>query len=155
GGNFVSNSNSTLQIQIKPGGTTPGVNNDLLVVHGNATLSGGQVRVEPDTSSTGSYTLHTPYTFLQYTGTRGGTFAGISVDSLFLDADLIYNPQSVAFELIRSATAYSNVAITINQKGVAGYLDAHAASATGDFAAVLDQINTLSAPAARTAFQEM
>ena len=66
-GNLTSNQGSETQIEFNSQGTNPGINNDLLVVHGNANLNGGTVQI---ITTPGSYSAKTKYTFLTYTGTR-------------------------------------------------------------------------------------
>jgi len=152
GGVFTSNNGSTTQIQINSGGNTPGTNNDLLTVGGNINLD-GDVIVQ---TTGGVYTVGTAYTFITYGGVRSGTFDGATTNSAFLGADIDYSvPNQVRLILTRNATAYSGVAQTFNQQQVAGYLDANSAGATGDFGTVLDNINSLSAAGARSAFDQL
>ena len=151
-GNFTSNQGSAAQIEINNGGTTPGVNNDLLAVNGNAIIQGGTVDVM---AAPGSYSPATKYTFLTYTGTRTGTFDGV-VDNLpLMTAELEYGNGFVQFELFRDATHYAALAQTFNQFQVATYLDIISPTATGDVAFVLDQLNMQTAAGARRAFQQM
>ncbi len=151
-GNLTSNQGSETQIEFNSQGTNPGINNDLLVVHGNANLNGGTVQI---IAAPGSYSAKTKYTFLTYTGTRTGEFDGI-VDNLpLMTAELLYANGSVQFELFRNSTDYAALARTFNQFQVATYLDTINPSATGDLAFVLDQLNLQTAAGARSAFQQM
>lgn len=154
GGNFTANAGSTTQIEINNGGTTPGVNNDAIVVAGNVTLNGGNVVVQ---TTGGSYTAGTSYTFLQYGGNRVGTFSGITTNSAFLGAELVYDDlgKAIAFMLIGNGMSYQSVAQTSNQSAVGGYLDANRNGATGDFAAFLNELDMLDAASARTALNQI
>ncbi len=149
-GNFTSNPGSTTSIEINNAGNVPGVNNDLLKVNGNLVINGGNVVV---LGNSGIFTAGTRYTFIQYSGTRTGAFDGITTNMTFYGANLVYDNGIVAFDLFRNATTYGSVAQTLNQYGVANYLDQHSQMATGSFATLLDQINQLSPAAARNAFQ--
>ena len=152
GGVFTSNNGSTTQIQINSGGNTPGTNNDIITVGGNINLD-GNVFVQ---TTGGVYNVGTAYTFITYGGTRTGTFDGATTNSAFLGADIDYSvANQVRLILTRNATNYADVAQTYNQQQVAGYLDANSAGATGDFATVLDNINSLSAAGARSAFDQL
>jgi uncharacterized protein with beta-barrel porin domain len=150
-GNLATNTGSGVQVRINNGGTTPGQNNDLIAVNGNANL-GGSVYV---TASSGSYSAGTTYTFLTYTGNRTGTFDGIFDNLPLMDLELIYGNGVVQFELFRNSTDYAALARTSNQLQIATYLDSHSQLATGDFAAVLDALNVQTADGARSAFNQM
>ena len=63
-----------MQVQINNAGSTPGVNNDLTVVNGTATLNGATVDVQP---ASGTYTPGTRYIFLEAT-TLNGTYSSIT-----------------------------------------------------------------------------
>lgn len=154
-GTFTSDAASITQIEINNTGTTPGVNNDLITVTGNAVLNGGTVSVVTSTSV--GFTAGSRYTFLQASNSLTGTFSGISTNTPFLDATLEYDyvNRFAAFVLSRNATNYDAVAQTYNQAQVGAYLDTISQSATGDLADVLDQVNTLSASQARTAYDQM
>lgn len=154
GGNYTSNAGSSTQIQINSAGTTPGTNNDLLNVTGDVTLNGGNVLVQ---TTGGVYNVGTTYTFVQYGGNRTGTYDGATTNSAFLGADIVYDDalNTISFTLSRNATNYASVAQTFNQQQVGGYLDANSAGATGDFANVLDNINTLDPTAARFAYDDL
>jgi autotransporter-associated beta strand protein len=152
-GNYTTSSGSVQRIEIAPGGNTPGVHNDVIVVNGNVTLSGGTVSVVSPTS--GGFGGGTKYTFLQHTGTRSGTFDGISTNSAFLNATLVYDPNAVAFVIARNATMLRDVAQTFNQRQVATYLDQNNLMAQGDIVDVLDQILGLNAAGARSAFDQL
>jgi uncharacterized protein with beta-barrel porin domain len=153
GGNFTSNVNSTTQIQINSAGNTPGVNNDLIAVAGNANILGGDIFVQ---LSGGVFTTGTPYTFLTYGTLSGPGFEDVTTNSAFLSAEVDDTvPGQLRLILTRNPTTYASVADTFNQSQVGGYLDANSAGATGDFANVLDNINTLDPTAARFAYDDL
>jgi len=152
-GNYTTSAGSVQQIEIAAGGNTPGVHNDLITVNGNVTLSGGNVSVITPTS--GGFGGGQKYTFLQHTGTRSGTFSGITTNSAFLNATLVYDPNAVAFLISRNSTNLRDVAETFNQRQVATYLDQNNMMASGDFLDVLDQVLTLDAAGARSAFDQL
>jgi uncharacterized protein with beta-barrel porin domain len=154
-GTFTSDAASITQIEINNTGTTPGVNNDLITVTGDAVIDGGTVSVITSTSV--GFTAGSRYTFLQASNSLTGTFSGISTNTPFLNATLEYDyiNRFAAFVLSRSATNYYDVAQTYNQAQLAAYLDTISQTATGDLATVLDQLNTLSASQARSAFDQM
>jgi len=154
-GIYTSQPGSTQQIEVNSGGTVPGVNNDLIDVTGDVVLNGGTVAVQTTTSV--GYVSGSRYTFMQYGGTRTGTFDGATTNTPFLNATLDYDDaqKHIDFLLFRSATSYASVAENYNQSQLASYLDRNSTSAVGDFANVLDQVNLLSAAEARTAFDRM
>ena len=144
--NFTNTAGSKLDIQINDAGDS-----DKIEVGNKATLNGGTVNV---LASAGSYTDGMTYTFLT-AGTVDGAFQGITDNLAFFAASLVYGSDSVAILLTRTSNNYDSVANTYNQHGVARYLDAHSSGATGDFATVLGNINTLSADGARSAYDAM
>lgn len=152
--NYTSLADSVQQIEINNSGTVPGVNNDLLVVTGDVTLSGGTVSVLTTTSV--GFTAGSRYVFIDYGGNLTGSFAGATINTPFLTPTLDYaTVGEIAFYLYRSATTYTSVTQNYNQFQVASYLDQNSTTASGDFADVLDQVNLLSAAEARSAFDEM
>ena len=93
------------------------------------------------------------YTFLT-AGSVSGRFSDVSDDLAFLDAVLLYAGNTVAIELVY-AENFVDVGNTDNQRSVGAYLDRQRTGATGDFATVINELYTLSAPAARAAFDSM
>jgi fibronectin-binding autotransporter adhesin len=152
-GNYTTSSGSVQQIEIDTAGTTPGVHNDLVVVNGNVTLNGGTVSVISPTTAGLPGTAK--YVFLQHTGTRAGVFSGITTNSAFLNATLVYEPNDVAFVIARNATTFQNVAQTFNQQQVGFYLDSNNATASGELGTLLDQLLTLDAVSARSALDQL
>ena len=85
-GSLIQNS-GVVEVEIAPGGTTPGVHNDLYQVAGTAQINGGQVSV---LAAPGAYTPGASYTFLTAGGGVSGAFDGIFDDMPFFDAQLFY-----------------------------------------------------------------
>ena len=156
GSNLTINPGANVNIEIappfNPSSPDPGIDNDVIAAFGNVQLNGGTVNVR---AQPGSYRSGTRYTFLMYSGALTGQFDGITDDLPMLDAALLYENGYVAFELLGNSGLYGAVANTFNQFGVANYLDAHAAGATGDFEYVLDQLNTLNTSSMQSAFDQM
>src|SRR5690606_9574728 len=97
-GDFTSDPGSTVQIEVSAAGTVPGMDNDLIDVDGDVVLNGGVVDVVPTTG----FLIDTPYTFLVYSGSLSGQFAGIVEDDIpLLDLQLIYGAGFVQLEYNR------------------------------------------------------
>jgi len=134
GTNFNTHNSSVLEIEIAPGGTTPGVHNDLINVNGQAVLNGGVVSV---LAAPGNYQNGSTYTFLTATGGVNGSFDGIIDNLAFLDAVLIYDPFAVRFMLVGNQRTFADVGQTPNQRSVGRYLDELQPIATGSLADLL------------------
>ncbi len=103
-GDYTNTAEGIMEVEVDNGGNVPGVNNDLLLVTGTATLNGGLVSVQ---NTGGNYIAGTQYTFLQANSVVG-TYAGITGDfnNSFIDAELGYTSNS-AFFLV--TTDYASV----------------------------------------------
>lgn len=64
-GDLINTPTSTFDIQINNGGTTPGVNNDLILVSGSTVINGGTIDI---LNAPGVYTPGSTYTFLKSAG---------------------------------------------------------------------------------------
>lgn len=86
----------TFEVELNSGGAVAGVNNDLLVATGTATL-GGTLRVTPEngTDDGSSYTPGLSYTILTADGGVNGSFASLSDDFAFLDFTVEYRADEV------------------------------------------------------------
>jgi outer membrane autotransporter protein len=146
-GNYTHNAGATYDVEINPVGQS-----DRIDVTGTATLNGGTVNVigEP-----GEYQTGTTYTILTAAGGVTGAFASVLDNMVFVDTQLVYNPNDVQLVLFRNSTSYDFVGATANQRAVAAELQALSTSASGDFAQVVAQIQTLTALGAQTAFDQM
>jgi uncharacterized protein with beta-barrel porin domain len=144
--NYTHGAGAALRIEINAAGQS-----DLLHATGTAQINGGTVNVA---AQSGTYHVGTTYTFLRADGGVTGTFDAITDDLPFLDAMLLYGADYVAF-MLESGRNYESEAATQNQHAVAGYLDTQKSGATGDFATVLDNLNSLDGAGARLAFDAM
>lgn len=156
-GLYTQNAGSDLTIEIDDGGTTPGVNNDLLITD-DTTLNGGRVVVD---AAAGTYSQGTTYRFLQSTTAIQGTFASIADNQSDFRATLgydFYNGYYWAyFTLGPNSPEYWQYAATPNELAVANYLDGIYTDPNSDLQAVLNGLNTLTGdPAAmQSAFNAM
>ncbi len=150
-GAFGNNAIGSINVEINDAGNTPGVNNDLIDVTGNATLSGGNVNV---ISAQGNYTAGTEYTFLTASHLFG-TFDSISDDLAFFDAELGYTGTSAYFTLIANSTDYASVAATRNQHSVGTYLDSISSGAAGDLQVIFDEFQPLTNQQAQNALGQL
>src|SRR6202008_4310868 len=102
----------------------------------------------------GSYRRNTQYTLVSYSGTRSGSFAGVSSDLAFLTPTLSYDAGAVRLTLQSSdVLSYGSVAQTGNQRNVATYLDSFAnAPGTAEAAALIAAIDGMTTAQARQAF---
>jgi outer membrane autotransporter protein len=156
-GQYTQQAGSTLEIEIDDGGTTPGVNSDLLATDAT-TINGGGVVVD---AQAGSYTAGSTYHFLSSATAIQGQFDTITDNLADLNAVLGYDFDGslywAYFTFQRLETDYAAFAQTPNQLAVANYLDGISVLATGDLATVLDGLNTLTGdPAAmQAAFDAM
>jgi len=142
-GNYRQNPGATLEIEINDAGAS-----DRLNITGDATIEGGRVLV---LAESGNYTIGQTYTFLT-ADTVSGQFDAIAGGPFGFDPILMYNPDSIQFYLV---SHYINQARTFNQRAVAGYLNDHVGTASGDFLTVLTELNTLYGDSARAAFDAM
>ena len=122
---------------------------DRIAVTGAATLEGGTVLV---TAEPGDYRRLTRYTIVQAAGGVTGQFDSVTVDLAFLEPTLAYDEDTITLSLSRNDVSFNDVARTQNQVAVASALDRGTREAAGDFAEVLDVLATLSAGAARAAY---
>jgi uncharacterized protein with beta-barrel porin domain len=114
-GNYIQNSNGTLQIQI--GGTAAG-QHDLLSIGGTASLNGTLqlVRLNNFTGAPGDKII-----FLTAAGGVSGTFATVNTGTI-ANARVVYEPTDVALEFGQVSFA-SLTGLTPNQISVANELD--------------------------------
>jgi uncharacterized protein with beta-barrel porin domain len=134
------NTGSTLQIEINDGGTTAGVNNDLITAI-DFDINGGTVAV---ISSGTAYTAGSTYTFLQAAHDVNGQFDGITDDLAFFDAVLGYTSDTAFFTLIANQSNFASHSNTINQSSLASYIDHGSAGAPHDLQQLIDQMTPMS-----------
>ena len=124
---------------------------DLIDVQKTAEIEGGTVDV---IAQSGKYRIGSTYRFLTAKEGVSGKFTTVTDNLPFVDMTLVYGVTYVDL-LLKLGGEYDSVAITSNQHGVARYLDNQKEGATGDFVAVLEELNTLDDPEARAAFDAM
>jgi outer membrane autotransporter protein len=110
-GNVTFGAGSIYQVEANSGGQA-----DLIDATGHATINGGKVQV---LAANGNYALQRTYTILTATGGVTGTFADVTSNLAFLDADLTYTPTAVDLVLTRNDVDFTTVALTPNQRAVA------------------------------------
>ena len=119
-GNVQFNTGSFFNVNVNGAGQT-----DKLALSGTATLTGGTVQVQP---AAGNYAGSTNYTILT-AGTRNSTtFAGVTMNNIFLTPTLTY-PSAQEVDLTLTSKAFNTAASTPNQTAVANALNAGAQNA--------------------------
>jgi len=156
-GDYTSMSSSVLEVEINDAGTTPGVNNDLLEVDGDANLQGGTVQV---IAESGNYTAGTTYRFLS-AGSILGSFGSVTVTGLdpglhaVLGYDEFLGLDWAFFTILTNQTDFALVAQTFNERQMAYYLDDESYSSTGLLRDVLDQMEMMTPAEQRYALNQL
>jgi autotransporter-associated beta strand protein len=147
-GNYLHSDGAVFRVLANASGSASRLN-----VNGTATLAGGVVDV---LAEDGSYAASTRYTILNATSGVSGTLGSVNTNLVFLTPTLQYDFNNVFLTLARNDADFASVAQTPNQLAVAQALDNAAdAGAGGDMGNVLADLSTLSAPAARSAFESL
>ena len=152
-GNLTFAPGSIYRVETDAAGNADRVN--VVGAPGTLTINGGTVDVQ---AGAGNYARNTNYTILTSTGATTGTFTGVTSNLAFLRPTLIYQPNSVVLSLLagEDAPSYSSVAQTPNQISVANYLGGFSSTpGNAAAAALIQQIDNLTAEQARTAFDSM
>ncbi|CAN5921278.1 autotransporter outer membrane beta-barrel domain-containing protein [soil metagenome] len=134
-GSFVQSAGSFYQVEVNGAGQS-----DRLNVTGTATLNGGTVAV---LAQSGGYARNTTYTILTASGGLGGTYANVTSNFAFLTPTLSYDANNAYLSLFLNQSAFAQGARTANQAAVGAALDRAYASATGDFANVINALSVL------------
>lgn len=144
-GNLVMQPGSVLRVEADAAGHADRVN------AADVTLDGAMVDVR---AGAGSYRRNTQYSIVGYSGTRNGSFAGVTSDLAFLVPTLSYEANEVKLTLQSSdALNYASVAGSANQANVANYLNSFANTpSNADAAALIGAVDNLNAGQARDAF---
>ncbi|MPS49370.1 autotransporter domain-containing protein [Methylobacillus sp.] len=147
-GDLTFSSGATYQVEVDAAG-----NHDQVIVKGTASLGGNVVAL----AENGHYAANTTYTILSSDHAVTGTFGGVSSLLAFLDGTLDYSdPNKVNLVMSRNDIAYTDVAYTGNQRGVAAALEsASSGAASADMQGILTAVNNLSAQQARSAYDSM
>jgi autotransporter-associated beta strand protein len=137
-GNFTQAAGSIYQVEINAAGQGDRIN-----VSGTATIQGGTVQVQ---AQPGNYISGTTYTILRANAGVSGTYSGITSNFAFLNPALAYDANDVFLILaLQGSTPFSGfTGLTPNQKATAFALDQSFASATGDYATVINALAGLS-----------
>lgn len=142
-GNFTNASDGTLSIALTPLPTSQ------LSVGGSASLAG-----RLNVLALAPYTGDTTYTLLSAAGGITGTFAQDNVSAAsplaFLDTSLTYGSNDVTLSVARNGVAFSDVALTGNQRRAAAALDSASAPAS-----LRSEITSLDRAAAVAAFDSL
>jgi outer membrane autotransporter protein len=151
-GNLTFAPGSIYRVETDAAGNADRVN--VVGAPGTLTINGGTVDVQ---AGVGNYARNTRYTILTSTGATTGAFTGVTSNLAFLTPTLSYLPNGVTLNLLaENAPVYSAVAQTPNQTSVANYLSSFANTPGNSAAAALiQQIDNLSASQARVAFDSM
>ena len=147
-GSFTQNA-GVYQVEVNAAGQSDRIN--VVGAPGTATINGGTVQV---LAQAGTYARNTTYTILSATGGRTGTYSNVTSNFAFLTPSLSYDSNNVYLLLLQQSGAFAAGAQTGNQRAVGTVLDQATATATGDFANVLNALatlNTQQGPAALTA----
>lgn len=136
-GNATIGSGSTYEVEIAATGES-----DLLAVEGSVTLAGGQVVV---LGAPGPYVAGTTYTIVTAGDGVGGSFAGVTDNLPLLDAELLYEPDSVLLMLIRNDQSLADLGRTPNQRAAGAGVDSLGGGTLEEALAVLDDAEVLAA----------
>ncbi|WP_336055557.1 autotransporter outer membrane beta-barrel domain-containing protein [Nitratireductor sp. CH_MIT9313-5] len=122
-GSMIVNPGSIYEVEIKDGGNTAGIHNDLLEASGAVTINGGTVHVTPEngTDNGSGYTAPNTYTILTASSITG-TFDDVTDDYLFLDFTDSYDAENVYLTSEQVADV-SDIADTPNQEAGAPALE--------------------------------
>lgn len=151
-GNLAFARGSTYLVEANATGAADRVNT---VGAGDIDIQGGTVDVR---ASGSGYQRNTRYTLLRAAGTRTGAFDSVTTNLVFLTPTLVYENGAVLLDLVSSATSasYESVAVTRNQRAVAGYLSSFANSpGNAQAEALIQQVDNLDAQQAREAFESI
>lgn len=141
-GNITFNPGSIYEVEVNAAGQ-----GDKIIATGAATISGGTVKV---LAGMGDYAPATTYTILTANGGRTGAFDSVTSNLAFLDPSLSYDANNVYLTMTRNGTSFQNVGFTRNQIATGGGVEG-----LGFGNPLYDAVLNLSAPQARTAFDQL
>lgn len=136
-GSYSQTAGSTYQAEVNGQGASDRVN--VSGAPGTATIA-GSVLVLPQA---GSYAPKSTYAILNATGGVTGTYSSVASSLPFLQPSLSYDANNVYLNL--QIGGFAAAAQTPTQAAVGAVLDATAPTATGNYAAVLGALSTLTA----------
>jgi autotransporter-associated beta strand protein len=134
GGTYTQAAGSTYTAEVNGAGQ-----GDLIRAN-NASLQGGTVLLQPQT---GTYRRTTTYTLVSTTGATTGTYAGVTSSNSRLVPTLGYAGNGVTLTLLNLDATYNFPNFSPNQNAVAYVLNQANATATGDFANVLNTLSNI------------
>jgi autotransporter-associated beta strand protein len=131
--------------------TVPATGAPNLTISGNANFAGGTLNVAfaPQVITSGEHFTTIAYGSL----TPNATFATILTPAAYTFTSA-YDPTSLVL-IVASKVSYAQSAATPNQLAIANLLDSLRSGATGDLAAVMGNLDTLSAPQLQAAFDSI
>ncbi|MBE7369883.1 autotransporter-associated beta strand repeat-containing protein [Ramlibacter pallidus] len=148
-GNLTFAAGSTYRVEANAAGAADRVNT---TGAGTITIQGGTVEVQ---AGGAGYQRNTTYTILRSGGATTGQFTNVTSNLAFLTPTLSYSADGVLLNLQSSdVLTYATVARTPNQRAVADYLQAFA-NTPGDAAALIQQIDNMTADQAAASFGSM
>jgi outer membrane autotransporter protein len=153
-GTYTQEAGSTYEVELgaATGPTTPGTDNDLIDVTGNAVINGGTI----DVTASGNPDAGTIYTVLRTTtGVSGPGFAAATDSLLLRDFIVVQGIDNVQLLTTRVVTDFAGAAHTYNQQQVGAALDTLNPVATGDIGAVIDELFLLTDDQQRAAFDQI
>jgi outer membrane autotransporter protein len=110
---------SVLQIEVAPGGNTPGVHNDLVEVTGTVTINGGTVEI---LGGNGTFDA-TTFTIITSTNGVTGEFDAVTDDLAFYEAALRYDADNVYADLLFTGYSGGTAHLSPNQQATSQALD--------------------------------
>jgi outer membrane autotransporter protein len=144
-GDFSQAAGSTYVADIDPAGRS-----DLINATGSAALNGAMLLPRNSATNGEGFLPGTRYTLLTAGGGVTGTYGIATQDMPFLNLALDYDANDVYLDIARTAVSFPSVATTRNQISAAT-----AVEATGVGTPLYDGIVGLTAPAARSAFDQL
>ena len=151
-GNLTFNAGSIYEVEVDAAG-----NSDRTNVTGTVSLGNAALNV---LAENGTYAAATDYLIIDNDGVDPvtGTFGNLTSNLAFLDPSVSYaggDGNDVILTMTRNYISFSQVAFTPNQRAVATALENITPVATGDMAGITTVVTGLSAPQARSAYDQM
>jgi len=142
-GDLHNQAGSSIDVEIAPGGTTPGTPNDLLIVSGTTLFDGGTVNVQA--ALPGDYNIRDRYTFL--TSGNGITVDDDTMPLFTVNLDTLralpgYNAADFWFTLARDVP-FAEIGQTRNQIGWGLYFDSAKDSDVAEIRQLRDDLDLM------------
>ncbi len=152
-GTYTQDVGSTYEVELNraPNPTSPGTDNDLINVTGDAVINGGTVNVV----ASGAPEQGTVYTILQATaGVSGPGYAAVTDNLASRDFEVIQNASTVQIRATIATSSFTDAGATFNHQQVGAALDAFNSMTQGDMRTVLDELFELAISQQQAAFEE-